>query len=123
METTTLQQEITSTLPHFTGSEMMYAHRTFSGRLLLTEGCNYIREKCESFWLFDLIQSYQYKLKSHHFQTWTLERVDNHYAFMVTCTDGNDKVLVRQKIPFSDFPLPGLVIWKVDNVVMLPSEY
>lgn len=43
--------------------------------------------------------------------------------FLVTCDDGDDNILVRQKIPFSDFPLNGITVWKVDEVVMLPREY
>jgi hypothetical protein len=47
---------------------------------------------------------------------------------LVTCEDGNGKVLAVQNIPFSDFPLPDARLFLVNDdiagmVVMLPSEY
>lgn len=119
---TELKNEITANLPYFTGTEQLWEHKTFYGKLMLTDGCNYIREKAQCRWLFDLIKSYQPKLKSEEFQKWVLERVSD-MDFLVTCDDGDNNILVRQKIPFSDFPLNGITVWKVDEVVMLPREY
>jgi len=42
---------------------------------------------------------------------------------VVEVSDGNDKILLEQKIEFTDFPLDSIVLWKVDDVVLLPSEY
>ncbi len=112
-----------NTLPHFSGGGQMYWHNTFFGKLLLTEGVNYVREKTQARWLFDLIQSYQNKLKGESFQSWTLERVSD-MTFLISCSDGNGNRLAQQKIPYSDFPLFGIVVWVVDNkVCLLPKEY
>jgi len=119
---TELAQEMTKDLPHFSGSEQMWEHRTFAGKMLLTDGANYIREKAEARWLFDIIHSYQPQLRNQEFQVWTLEKV-NDTAFIVTCTDGNSIKLISQKISFSDFPLNSITLWKVNEVVLLPSEY
>lgn len=117
-----LRQEILRELPNFTGSEQMWIHQTPFGKLHLTDGCNYIRQKCQAYWLFDLIQSYQPSLKQAEFQVWKLERV-NDMDFLVSCEDGNDNVLLQQKIHFSDFPLQALTVWNIEGVVLLPSEY
>lgn len=119
---TELAQEMTNNLPHFHGSEQMWEHRTIVGRMFLTDGANYVREKAQARWLFDIIHSYQRQLRGQQFQVWTLEKV-NDTAFIVTCTDGNNVKLVSQKIRFSDFPLNSITLWKVDEVVLLPSEY
>ncbi|MDX2361997.1 MAG: hypothetical protein QNK23_14400 [Crocinitomicaceae bacterium] len=119
---TELRTEINSSLLYFTGSEQLWEHKTFIGKLYLTDGCNYLRDKAQCRWFFDLIKSYQPKLKNEEFQKWVLERVSD-MDFLITCDDGNDNILVRQKIPFSDFPLTGITVWKVDEVVMLPREY
>lgn len=119
---TAIATEMMNELPYFSGTIQMWEHRTPFGRLTLTDGCNYVRQKAESRWLFDLIQSYQPQLRGEEFQTWTLERVSD-MKFMVTCTDGNDRTLVTQSIQFSDFPLQSITIWLVDGVCLLPSEY
>ena len=54
-----------------------------------------------------------------------LDRPD--YTFTVVCADGSNNVLLRQNIPFTDFPLDEIklylqtVIKKI--LVMLPPEY
>lgn len=119
---TAIATEMMENLPYFSGTIQMWEHRTPFERLTLTDGCNYVRQKAESRWLFDIIQSYQLQLRSEEFQTWTLERVSD-MKFMVTCTDGNDRTLVTQSIQFSDFPLNSITIWLVDGICLLPSEY
>lgn len=123
MTQNSLQQEIASNLPHFSGSDQYYTHKTFGyGFMTLTQGAAYIREKCACFWLFDLILSHQYKLRGESFQEWDLSKATNG-TWVVNCTDGNGNTLASQDIHFSDFPLDGIVLWLVDNVAMLPSEY
>lgn len=116
-----LQQEILAQLPYFTGSEQMWEHNTPIGKLLLTDGCNFVREKCEARWLFDLIQSHQPKLKKESFQTWTIEKIID-IKFLVTCTDGDETTLVAQQI-HSDFPLNSLTVWLSEDTCLLLSEY
>jgi hypothetical protein len=105
----------------FTGTEK-YFH--YSVNLFLTEGIkeSSINEEC--FWFLDIIASYQFeqKFKDESFQVWKLERIENN-SFKVTATDGNDNILAVQLIPFSDFFFQGFTVWKVDNVILLPSEY
>lgn len=115
------KQEVLAQLLYFTGSEKMWEHRTPFGKLLLTDGCNYVRG-LGSRWLFDLLQSYQGKLKNEEFQCWTLKRTKGN-EFVAVCDDGNDNELVRQVIPFSDFVLDEIRIWLIDGICLLPSEY
>ncbi len=121
METT----EIKQALDNFKGTSQYYLHY-FPGelKLLLTDGCDYIREKCEANWLFDSILSYQLKsqIREEPFQVWKLQKQPDE-TWHLLCEDGNKKVIAVQSIEYSDFPLEEIVIWLVDGVAMLPSEY
>lgn len=119
---TEIRTEILNALPYFTGTMQMWEHRTPFGKLTLTDGCNFIRQKAECKWLFDLIQSHQPSVKQEEFQVWKLEKV-NDMNFLITCEDGDDNTLLTQKIPFSDFPLNGITVWLADGICLLPSEY
>lgn len=122
--TSTIKNEIINNLRYFSGSEIYYTHRTFGyGFSALTEGTKYLRDACNCYWLFDLILSHQYKLREEQFQQWELCQAKGG-TWVITCTDGNHKTLVSQDIKFSDFPLNGIVLWKIEgNVICLPSEY
>lgn len=122
MEKERLKREVLSHLTYFTGSERMWEHRTIAGKLLLTDGCNFIREKCEARWLFDLLFSHQKDLKEQEFQCWTLRRTEGN-TFVAICDDGDGKELIKQMIPFSDLVLDEIKIWVIDGVCLLPSEY
>jgi hypothetical protein len=105
-------------------------------KMKYTEGIREIAEKYNSYWFLDIIASYQEKLKNEEFQTWKLEREYSYSvvddvrvvgqrkdSFNVVCDDGNDKVLIKQKIPFSDFPFDEYTVWCIEGVLILPIEY
>jgi len=120
-----IKEEILEALPHFNGTEQLWEHRTFAGSIYLTDGCNFLREKANCRWIFDLLFSYQQKLKEESFQCWNLIRITGN-EFEIKCHDGDENSLVRQQIPFSDFVLDELTIWLVNEgqpLCMLPSEY
>lgn len=124
--------QIKEGLDLFFGTEMY--HRLVSNRnLLATDGVAWLCEKASSYWLMDVISSYQSSIQRNaklaslkDFQAWKLVVKDN--SGVVTCTDGNDgKPLIKQKIPYTDFPLEEMKIWVEPSenstmVAMLPSE-
>lgn len=108
-------------LNQFRGSEVMYEHNFVDGsKFNITEGCFFVRGHFASYWLFDLIGSYQYNLLEEPFQVWKLAK--NKDEALITCEDGNGKSLVSQHIPFTDFPF-DIDIWLVEGTCLLPSEY
>ena len=111
-------------LSHFNGTERYYVHRVLNRQLLLTDGCKYLAEEGEAYWLFDLILSYQTNkaLQEEDFQVWNLKKKPDS-GWVVTCDDGNDKILITQHIAYSDFPLNAIKLYLVDGVCMLASEY
>ena len=42
---------------------------------------------------------------------------------VLTCDDGNGKVVYRKAIEFTDFPLPEIALYFTTNTILLPSEY
>jgi len=117
------KQEFQTVLKGFIGSEQYHRHRLPNGMyLLLTDGCNYVREKGEAYWLFDLILSWQLKPRKHRFQVWKLEK-QNDNTWFAECTDGNNMFIVGQEIGCCDFPLDKIEIWVIDGICLLPTEY
>ena len=108
-------------LDQFIGSETFHEQQLVDGsKLLLTEGCHFVRETYSAYWLFDLIGSYQYKLLLEPFQVWKLVKFKD--ECQITCEDGNGTKLLSQEISFTDFPF-DITIWKVEGICLLPSEY
>jgi len=118
-------KEFEKAVRSFHGTDQYFRHRLANGMfLLLTDGCNYIRENAGggAYWLFDLILSWQMKLRKQRFQEWILEKqLDG--TWFIECQDGNKNYIAGQEIDYSDFPLEKITIWVVDGVAMLPSEY
>jgi len=119
--------QIERDLKHFKGTSIYYKH-LYPGKspIIITEGCNYVREQCQAYWLFDAILSYQedHRLMGIPFQVWTLEQQQSDLTWLLTCKEDKGRPpLITQKIPYSDFPLQGITIWVIDKVALLPTEY
>ncbi|MBQ9564407.1 MAG: hypothetical protein IJU98_02360 [Synergistaceae bacterium] len=115
---------IRETLAHATGSEKVW--RLFRGRddFLITEGAKAMADMCEAWWLLTDIAAWfcEPKVRKESFTVWIL-RLDGKTATL-TGEDGNGNEVVRQEIPYTDFPLTeGITLFKDGNVIMLPSEY
>lgn len=106
-------------LIHFTGTEHYY--RVSLG-ILITDGIKYVADHGGAYWLTDVIASAQLlrKVRVEEFQVWTLRVTGTKGT--VTCDNGNGKVLYRQEIPYTDFPLPKITVYFENSVICLPSE-
>ena len=102
------------------GSENFYQHLT----IIYSDGVKSLTEECKSYWLLDLIASYQNtkKMLREPFQVWELLRKDE-CEFDVVVTDGNHHILETQQIPYSDFPYDKATLWLVDRTLLMPCEY
>lgn len=111
-------------LSHFTGTEKYYSYRIGRNEILLTDGCKYVADKGQAYWLFDIILFYQNhnNIKGEYFQVWSLKK-NSEASWSITCDDGNDNILITQHIEYSDFPLSFISFYVVDKVCMLKSEY
>jgi len=110
-------------LEFFTGSENLYKHQLST--LKYTDGVKYVADTVGAYWLIDAIGSYQHTkaMRDNEFQTWELSYEGRLDYYKLLATDGNGKVLIKQKIESSDFPKDGIKMFVSHGVLMLPSEY
>jgi hypothetical protein len=121
MTTTTLSEQ---NLRQFTGSEHWYRHG-LARNIVYTDGAKYVAEEGGAYWLLDTIaisQRLEKAVAAEAFQVWKLKVREDRTASLV-CSDGNDIVVLKQEIPFTDFPRDEITLWFVDNTIFLPSEY
>jgi hypothetical protein len=106
-----------------TGGGDRYRHRLGG---CYTEGVQLVAERGAAYWLIDAVFSHQGNplARREPFQVWVLSRTTGN-EFMLDMNDGNNEknVLIRQVIPFSDFPIDRIELYLVDGVLLLPSEY
>jgi len=109
-------------LEQFTGTENYYKHGF--GRIVVTDGVQYLAHKAKAFWLIDAIASYQAKrIATIPFQLWELTVNADKTAVLTMKEDSDCPILVSQNIPYTDYPMPKIKLWLSDRVLMLPSEY
>jgi hypothetical protein len=110
-------------LRKFTGSETWYRH-SLVRKVLYTDGVQYVAEHGGAYWLIDEIAFAQCdrKIAAEGFQVWKLAVEADHTAIL-TCTDGNDRLIHRKRLTFTDFPLDEISFYFTDDVLLLPSEY
>lgn len=104
-------------LVQYIGTTNYYKHP--SSGLEYTDGVQHMAQAGEAYWLIDAIASYH---RQEPFQVWTLT-VTGMKAVLTMVEDTGQPVLVRQDIPFTDFPLDEIVLWLIEGVLILPSEY
>ena len=113
-------------LAHFTGTEQLWHQPLISFKY--TDGVKYVAREGNAYWLLTDISAFQYQpaiveyAKNDWFQTWKLCVHDDNTATL-TCADGNRHILFTHEYLHTDFPLPEIMFFLVDGVLMLPSEY
>jgi hypothetical protein len=104
------------------GSEAVFRH--WSRRLAYTQGVRYLAEQAGAYWLIDLIASWciDPRIQANEFVHWKLT-VNADRTAVAIADDGNGKEILRQTIPFTDFPLDEISLYLTDRTLLLPSEY
>ena len=97
----------------------------FNMGLVLTQGTKALTDKFQCYWLLDVIASYQFKskMRNQDMQVWKFERSKTGDGGKVTCEDGNNNLLVSQRIPYSDIDAQEATFWLIDKTILLPTEY
>jgi hypothetical protein len=120
-------------LIHFTGTENYY--KSLLGKMLHTDGVEFLAEQAGAYWLVDLVASYLHKksirqeLSNGGMCFWDLTVNADHSAVVTCRRDSGDKPWVRQEIPMTDFPLKSIKLYLAAGgpdglpVLMLPTEY
>lgn len=114
------KQSLLSSLANFTGTMQYFRHWM---KFNYTDGVKFLAETGNCFWLLDAIGSYQYKVKNIPFQVWTLKVSEDKTAVLEMREDSNTPVIIKQEIPYTDFPLKEITLFYIDGVLLLTSEY
>lgn len=117
--TTTLE----SNLAHFTGTENYYAFSPVNRNLVMTDGVKYLAENAKCYWLLDIVASLDWEPSCKGKEHLTCKFTKKGEGGTFVAENGNGKALYTQELEYTDFPLEKVTIWKIDNVVLLPSEY
>ena len=123
VEGTKSKNEILDIISHFHSSDAYHKFSSFEHYPVVTDGVITVAEAAGCFWLLDVIGSYQTnKRLDPHFQVWKL--VVNHENNTAVVSGYNDTTLiVKQDIPYTDFPLGEFKLFLMDGVILLPSEH
>lgn len=117
-----MTENITSAnLSHFYGSEQIFFHPFFRG-VNYTQGVSFLMHNGAA-WLVEAVLSHALhnaKVRREEFVVAKL-KVNGSKA-MLTFDDGNDNVVARQKIEYTDFPLPEISFYIENQVLRLPTE-
>lgn len=120
-ETKTARRNANDNYQHFNGTDHYYQYLL---GYKLTDGAKQVAEDYQCYWFLDIIVSWQTnaQVRNEEFQVWKLSR-NQRGSFEVRCEDGNNNLLIGQKITYSDFKDDDLTIWLQHKVIFLPSEY
>lgn len=111
-------------LNQFTGSEHWFRHSLIRN-VLYTDGVQYVAEAAGAYWLVDEIAFAQSvpAIAAEEFQHWKLAVDTARSNAVLTCDDGDGRIVFRKEIAFTDFPLDEIRFFYTDNTILLPTEY
>jgi hypothetical protein len=96
-------------------------------RVVITEGCLYLAERAQCYWLLNLYASHLISIDGDKEPFNCLKLVTDSHSAIATIDDGNGNTLRTQAIEYTDFPLDTIKLfacWSGEFwVVMLPTEY
>jgi hypothetical protein len=123
MKDPTTAAELEANLAQFTGSEHLFRYQR--SELFYTDGVQYVTETAGAYWLLDCVFSHQLtkKVRIEPFQIWIL-KVDlaKSSAVLECYHDLPGRLLARQVIEYTDFPLKEIKLYFENSTLCLPSE-
>jgi len=111
-------------LGQFTGTEQYYFNPLYQD-MTYTDGVNYLVSTVSAYWLLDIIGTEFFpKQQSGQWDSFVVITlaVEQH-AMKIRVQDGNNNDYLHKPILFTDFPDGEWVLWLVNGVLLLPSEY
>lgn len=93
--------------------------------LVITQGVRNLFKENSSFWIADLVYSYQIipEVSNALFQLYELDVDLEKSTGIMTCSDGDNTIFKKQFIPYTDYPSAKEKFYFIDNILMLPEEY
>ena len=122
MQTTEdLSARLRADLGAFIGTENWHRH-PINRSMLLTDGVVYFAETAGCWWFLDIVATEIFLLQAAHpFLLITFDVREGEAD--IRASDGNDVILFKRHIHFTDAPDGLWRFYLTDNVVLLPGEY
>ena len=112
-----LQADLTA----FIGTETWHRH-PINRSTLLTDGVVYFADQAGAWWFLDIVATEV--MRFHRMKPFlVIDLIVNDGQADIRVTDGNDAMLFKRHIHFTDAPEGLWRFYLTDNVVLLPSEY
>lgn len=112
-------EELRNNLEQFWGTEHYFNNPLIKYKY--TDGVKYFAEHAGAYWLLQEINGCYVKLGSLSFLNIIVKSNKNKADIIID--DGNDKVLTKKHISFTDLPEGEWQFFLMNNVLMIPSEY
>lgn len=108
---------------NFTGTAHWFRH-PLARKIVYTEGVQHVVVHGGAYWLINEIVFNQDNpvIAAEDFQVWRLAVAADKTAIL-TCGDGNDGVVFKKQLDFTDFPLDEICFYVINKTILLPSEY
>jgi hypothetical protein len=111
-------KELQEGLEQFYGSGNFYINPLVKYKY--TDGVKYFAENAGAYWLLQEINGLTVRLPGYFFNIRVISK-DNKADIIID--DGNDNILKKKHIGFTDLPAGEWQFFLTDNVLMLPNEY
>src|SRR5205085_9108932 len=115
------KQGLSLALTKSTGTATYYRHWTRAFHY--TDGVAFLAENAGAYWLLDHIAAMQKRARRdrglREFQAWKLKVSDK--RGVIVCLRDKDDEAFRDELPFTDFPLPHITIYRQACAVYLPG--
>lgn len=116
----TTTQDVEQHLQEHCGTTQYFKHWT--GTLKYTDGIKDLADTFECHWLIDLVASYVKERETYPFLIWNITVKDSE-AVVIAQEDTGTKEVVRQEIPYTDFPEGSFSFYTIDGIALLTGEY
>ena len=116
------KEEILNIINHSMGTTVYHSFYPSDSYPVITDGVLTLAKAAECFWFLDIICSYQGDKKfTTRLQVWELKVQSDASATVYGYND--ESLVIKQEIPYTDFPLDELKLYLIDGVILLPVEY
>jgi len=116
--------ELVAELSQFTGTEQWYRH-SINRNMRYTDGVKFFADEGGeqgAYWFLDVVATEYFRLqRKEPFMVIELGVKDSRATVVVT--DGNDNIVINQKVDYTDMQEGSWRFYLTDNVMLLPSEY
>lgn len=111
-------------LEQFIGTEQYYYNPLYPV-MRYTDGVKCLAEQAQAYWLLDIIgtEFHPKQVTGDYPSFLVIKLIVKDSKANIVLEDGDYNPIIDKEIDFTDFPEGTWVLWLIDGVLILPSEY